>query len=94
MTEAQHEFFPAAAVFCRRCGAKRHAEMTATCVGAPVQAALAPEPARRIPACEDADAITARLAELAAERRAALSPAAVADDDCWAQAALDMGRQC
>lgn len=34
---------------------------------------MRPEPRRRIPACEDADTISARLAELQQERAAALN---------------------
>lgn len=76
----EHEF-PAAdgggRRFCKWCGALSHAQLAATCIDRPDPGAgLAPEPKRRQLACEDADAIAARLAELRREREAALSPAA------------------
>lgn len=94
MTEAAHEFFPDGAIFCCRCGARRHAAMTATCIGAPADT-LAPEPARRVMAADDFDTIGDRLRELATERQAVMNgsaPAAaavaVADEDLllWAGA--------
>lgn len=69
MIREQHEFKEG---WCVHCGAKEHPQMTATCLSRDVpNTEVMPEPARRIPACEDGDTISRRLAELRAEQQAA-----------------------
>lgn len=69
---AEHDF--AGGKFCRWCGAVQHEQMTATCIErAEAEPLLAPEPRRRQMACEDSDAISARIVELQAERSASLN---------------------
>lgn len=77
----EHEFYRAddkGRQWCMHCGALYQSYMTATCIERPgVAETLAPEPARRVPACEDQDTIRARLEELAREHEAVLnSPSA------------------
>ena len=58
--------------FCLSCGALYHPQMDATCLERPGEKSdIAPEPKRREMACDDADTISRRLAELAKEREPA-----------------------
>lgn len=72
---ATHEF-PEGDRFCKWCGALQHPQMTATCLQRAIpKSELMPEPKRRQFSCEDAEVISARLAELLKERFPLVPPA-------------------
>lgn len=66
----EHEV-PVGQDFCKHCGARRPGPESTCIVRDGVAAEQpCPEPARRVPACDDADAIQRRIAELRKEQEA------------------------